>query len=232
VLLRHKLGVRLAATAIAAIYAAFVVIGPSARSLVLLAGAALAPLSAWRGQVTVEDGVVRHRRLFGWGRSSVALPRLTKVSLRRQFAGRHYPLTLKIEDSTGARIQLEVWAWRGWHDLAHLVAHWADAAHAVTDDESWGRLQCRNPSCPGLAPTEAVKAQPATLAAPRTADLSPIQKIGQIAVAPPVGFAFGFVGTWLREDPAGGAPWSVGLACAVVFFVVALIAALVDGRLR
>ena len=208
-LLRHKLGVRLAATAIAAIYAAFVVLEPSARSLVLLAGGVLIPVSAWRGQVAVEDGVVRHRRLFGWGRSSVALPHLTKVSLRRQFAGRHYPLTLKIEDSTGARIQLEVWAWRGWRDLAHLVAHWADAARAVTDDESWGRLECRNPSCRGLAPTEAAKAQPATLAPPRTTDLSPIQKIGQVALAAPVGFAFGFVGAWLRDDPAGGALWRV-----------------------
>lgn len=231
-LLRHKLGVRLAATAIAASYAAFVVLEPSARSLVLLAGAVLLPVSAWRGQVTVKDGVVRHRRLFGWGRSSVALIHLTKVSLRRQFAGRHYPLTLKIEDSTGARIQLEVWAWRGWRDLAHLVAHWADAAHAVTDDESWGRLECRNPSCPGLAPTEAAKAQPATLAASRTADLSPIQKIGQVALAAPAGFAFGFVAAWLRDDPAGGALWGVGLACAVLFVVVTLIAVLVDGRVR
>lgn len=162
----------------------------------------------------------------------MALARLTKVSLRREFAGRHYPLTLKIEDSTGARIQLEVWAWRGWRDLAHLVAHWADAARAVTDDESWSRLQCRNPSCPGLAPTDAARAQPATLAAPRTAGLSPIQKIGQVALAAPVGFAFGFVGAWLRDDPAGGALWSVGLACAVLFVVVALIAVLVDGRLR
>lgn len=196
----------------------------------LLAGAALLPVSAWRGQVTVEDGVVRHRRLLGWGRSSVALFHLTKVSLRRQFAGRHYPLTLKIEDSTGARIQLEVWAWRGWRDLAHLVAHWADAARAVTDDESWGRLQCRNPSCPGLAPTEAARAQPTT--ATRTADLSPIQKVGQVALAAPVGFAFGFVGAWLRDDPAGGALSSVGLACAALFVVITLIAVLVDGRLR
>jgi len=224
--------VRLAATAVAAIYAAFVVLEPSARSVVLFAGASLLPVSAWRGQVTVEDGVARHRRLFGWGRSSVALSLLTKVSLRRQFAGSHYPLTFKIEDSTGARIQLEVWAWRGWRDLAHLVAHWADAARASTDDESWERLECRNPSCPGLAPTEAAKAPPATLAAPRTADLSPIQKAGQVALAAPAGFAFGFVGAWLRDDPAGGTLWSVGLACAVLFVVVALIAVLVDGRLR
>lgn len=97
---------------------------------------------------------------------------------------------------------------------------------------SVGSSPCRNPSCPGLAPTEAAKAQPATLAAPRTADLSPIQKIGQVALATPVGFAFGFVGAWLRDDPAGGALWSVGLACAVLFVVVTLIAVLVDGRLR
>jgi hypothetical protein len=64
--------VRLAAIAIAAIYAAFVVLEPSARSLVLLAGAALLPVSAWRGQVKVEDGVVRHRTLFGWGLSVTA----------------------------------------------------------------------------------------------------------------------------------------------------------------
>lgn len=134
--------------------------------------------------------------------------------------------------TTGAKIQLEVWAWRGWRDLAHLVAQWADAARAVTDDESWGRLECRNPSCPGLVPTEAAKAQPATLAAPRTADISPFQKIGQVALAAPAGFAFGFLGACLRDDPDGGALWSVGLACAVLFVVVTLITVLVDGRLR
>ena len=232
VFLRHKLGVRLAATAVASIYAAWVVLEPSARSLVLLSGATLVPVSAWRGQVRVEDGVVRHRGLFGWGRSSVALPHLTNVSLRRQFAGRHYPLTLKIEDSTGARLHLEVWAWRGWRDLAHLVAHWADATRAFTDDESWGRLECQNPSCAGLPPTDAAKAHPATFAALKKPDLSPIQKIRQVALAAPVGFAFGFVGAWLRDDPADGALWSVGLACAVLFVVVTLIAVLVDGRLQ
>lgn len=102
-LLRHKLGVRVAATAVAAFYASWVVLEPSARSLVLLAGAALVPVSAWRGQVTVEDGVVRHRGLFGGGRTSVTLPQLTNVSLRRQFTGRHYPLTLKMEDSLERR---------------------------------------------------------------------------------------------------------------------------------
>lgn len=232
VLLHHKLGVRLAATAAAAIYAALLLLEPSARNLVLLAGAALLPISAWRGQVRVDDGVVRHRGLFGWGRSSVALPRLTRVSLRRQLSGRHYPLTLKIEDSTGARLNLEVWAWTGWRNLAHLIAHWADAARAFTDEESWERLECRNPSCPGLAPTESAKAQAATFTAPRRSDRSPIQKVGQVALTAPAGFAFGFVGAWLRDDPAGGALWSVGLACAVVFVVIALIAVLVDDRLR
>lgn len=52
------------------------------------------------------------------------------------------------------------------------------------------------------------------------------------AKLPPIGFAFGFVGAWLRDDPAGGALWSVGLARAVLFVVVTLIAELVDGRLR
>lgn len=138
VLLRHKLGVRVAATAVAAIYASLVVLDPSTRALVLLAGAALVPVSAWRGHVTVQDGVVRQRGLLGWRRSSVALPCLADVSLRRQFSGRHHPLTLKIEDSTGARPHFEVWAWSGWRDLAHLVGHWAAAARAFTDDESWG----------------------------------------------------------------------------------------------
>ena len=78
---------------------------------------------------------------------------------------------------------------------------------------------------------ETAKAQPAAFAAPRKSDLSPIQKFRQVALAAPVGFAFGFVGAWLRDDPAGAALWSVGLACAVLFVVATLIAVLVEGRL-
>jgi hypothetical protein len=70
------------------------------------------------------------------------------------------------------------------------------------------------------------------LVALRTADLSSVQKIGQVALAAPIGFAFGFVGAWLRDEPDGSALWSVGLACAVLFVVVTLIGVLVDGRLR
>jgi hypothetical protein len=65
----------------------------------------------------------------------------------------------------------------------------------------------------------------------RKSDLSPIQKIRPVALAAPVGFAFGFVAAWLRDDPAGAALWSGGLACAVLFVVATLIAVLVDGRL-
>jgi hypothetical protein len=158
----------------------------------------------------------------------VALPHLADVSLRRHFSGRHYPLTLKIGDSTGARLHVEVWAWSGWRDLAHLVGHWTAAASAFTDDESWGRLECRSPSCAGLAPTEAAKAKRVAFASPKKSDLSPLLKVRLVALAAPAGFAFGIVAAWLRDDPAGAALWSVGLACAVLFVVVMLIAVFAD----
>ncbi len=50
-------------------------------------------------------------------------------------------------------------------------------------------------------------------------------------MAAPAGFAVGFIGAWLRDDPARAPLWSVWLACAVLFVVVTVIAVLVEGRL-